>query len=229
MSIWEKLAAATADLSSMGGGHHVLHRGQKQNSLDDALPFTVGMISLCAKMAKSDGVVTKDEVRAFKKAFKVSDAEMKQAARVFNIAKQDVGGYEACAEELATVFSGDRKMLEYVLEGVFHVAKADGVLHPREEEFLRQVAKHFGFTDAEFTFMKARHALGPERNPYDVLGINSSVSNEELSSHYYRLVAENQPDKFVMRGMPKEFVLIATERVSAINEAYAAIAKERGI
>ena len=56
MSIWERLAAATADLSIS-----VLHRDQKQNRpLDDAVPFTVGMISLAAKMAKADGVITKE-------------------------------------------------------------------------------------------------------------------------------------------------------------------------
>jgi DnaJ like chaperone protein len=226
MSIWDQLAAATADLSIAS----FLHRDQKQNRpLDDAVPFTVGMIALAAKMAKADGVITKDEVFAFKKAFKVSDLEMKQAAHVFNLAKQDVGGYEACAEELVTVFKGDRKMLEYVLEGVFHIAGADRVVHPKEEEFLRQVSKCFGFTDAEFTFMKARHTLAHERNPYDVLGVKPSVSNEELSSQYRRLVAENQPDELVMRGMPKEFVLIATEKVAAIDESYEAIAKERGI
>ena len=243
MSIWKKLAAATADLSIGsqigallgGGGDARPFTGAKvANSdgvvpADNALPFTLGMISLGAKMTKADGVVTKDEVRAFKKAFKVSDAEMKDAARVFNLAKQDVAGYETCADELIAVFRGDRKVLEYVLEGLFHIAKADGVLHPQEEQFLGQVAKCFGFTDAEFTFLKARHTIAAERNPYDVLGMKPSVSNEELRSQYRRLVAENQPDEFVMRGMPKELVLIATEKVAAINEAYDAIAKERGI
>ena len=237
MSIWEKLAAATADLSFGGQiaarlgdarGHHVRDQIQDK-AADNALPFTVGMISLGAKMAKSDVVVTKDEVRAFKKAFKVSDAEMKHAARAFNLAKQGVAGYETCADELITVFRGDRKMLEYVLEGVFHIAKADGVIHPKEEEFLRKVAKRFCFTDAEFDFMKARHTPGPERNPYDVLGLEPSVGNDELRNHYSRLVAENQSDEFLARGMPKEFVLISTERVAAIKQAYDAIAKERRI
>ena len=62
-----------------------------------------------------------------------------------------------------------------------------------------------------------------------MLGVKPSVSNEELSSRYRRLVAENQPDELTMRGMPKEFVLIATEKVAAIDESYEAIAKERGI
>lgn len=239
MSIWEKLAAATSNLSMPGqiagllgcaGQRSSFALDQKQNwPEDDALPFTVGMISLSAKMAKADGVVTKDEVHAFKKAFKVSDSEMKHAARAFNLAKKDARDYEACAEEVVTVFKGDRKMLEYVLEGVFHIAKSDGVLHPQEEEFLRNVATHFGFTEAEFGFMKARQALGPERNPYEVLGVKQSVNNEELTSQYRRLVAESAPEAYVKRGMPKEFVLIATEKVAAVEEAYGAIAKERGI
>ena len=108
------------------------------------MAFTVGVIVLGAKMAKADGVVTTDEVNAFKDAFKVSNAEMKQAARVFNLAKQDMAGYEACAEQLVIVFKGNRKLLEDVLEGLFHIAKADDALHPEEEQFLGQVAKRFG-------------------------------------------------------------------------------------
>ncbi len=74
MSIWDALAAATADLSILPSEHRDLNPNIPS---DEAVPFTVGMISLAAKMAKTDGVVTKDEVLAFKKAFNVSDAEMK--------------------------------------------------------------------------------------------------------------------------------------------------------
>ena len=239
MSIWEKLAAAATDLSigaqidaliGGGSGNYVKDHNQKQNGpAENQVPFTVGIIALGAKMAKADGVVTKDEVRAFKGAFKVSDAEMKHAARVFNLAKQDVTGYEACAEQLVTIFKGNRKLLEDVLEGLFHIAKADEKLHPGEERFLAQVAKRFGFTDTEFSYIKAGHVIAAQRNPYDVLGIKPFVSNEELKSHCRKLVADNHPDKLVARGVPKEFIAIATEKVNTINEAYNAIAKERGI
>jgi DnaJ like chaperone protein len=56
-----------------------------------------------------------------------------------------------------------------------------------------------------------------------------SAGFNRASSQYRKLVAESQPDEFVMRGMPKEFILLATEKVAAINDAYDAIAKERGI
>ena len=86
-----------------------------------------------------------DEVNAFKEVFKVPEGEMKNVARIFNLAKQDVAGYEAYAEQLAAMFKGNRKLLEDVLEGLFHIAKADKVLHPREEQFLapgRQALRH---------------------------------------------------------------------------------------
>ena len=189
----------------------------------------MGVVALGAKMAKADGQVTMDEVNAFKEVFKVPEGEMKNVARVFNLAKQDVAGYEDYAEQLATMFKGNRKLLEDVLDGLFHIAKADETLHPGEEQFLAQVAKRFGFTDSEFSYIKARHVVAAKRNPYEVLGIDPSIGNEELKSHYRKLIAENHPDKLLARGVPEEFIAIATEKVATINEAYEAIARERGI
>ena len=97
---------------------------------------------------------------------------------------------------------------------------------PREVEFLGQVAKRFRITETEFRYIKARHVIVAKRNPYDVLGVNASIGNEELKSHYRKLV-EDHPDKLMARGVPKEFVAIATEKLAAINEAYAQIANER--
>jgi DnaJ like chaperone protein len=238
MSIWGKLAAATADLSIggpigalLGGGaaRDVRDSHKEQDRPENQLPFTVGVIVLCAKMAKADGSVTTDEVKAFREAFNVSAAEMKQAAGIFNFAKQDMTGYEPCAEQLVTIFKGNRKLLEDVLEGLFHVAKADEEVHPQEEQFLGRVAKLFGFTDAEFGSVKARHVVAAKRNPYDVLGVKPSVSDEELMSHYRMLVADNHPDKLIARGVPKEFVTISTEKVATFSEAYDEIVKDRSM
>ena len=101
-------------------------------------------------------------------------------------------------------------------------------MHPNEERFLGGVAKRFGMTETEFAYVKARHIVAAKRNPYDVLGVRPSITNDELKSHYRKLIAENHPDKLIARGVPKEFVSIATEKVAAINEAYDQIAKERG-
>ncbi len=236
MSIWDRLALAVTQSSvgaSIGtlfggaGGAAEVEREPLDRSADNEVPFTVGVIALSAKMAKADGVITRDEVKAFKEAFRISDGEMKHVSRIFNLAKEDVTGYEDFAEDLVNVFKGNRELLEDVLEGLFHIAKADEILHPQEEQFLRNVAKRFGLTDTEFNYIKARNVAATERNPYDVLGVNPSVSNDELKSHYRRLIADNNPDKLLARGVPKEFITIANTRVVAIDAAYDAIVKQR--
>ena len=95
MSIWEKLAGATAELLRSGlieavrGGVNGQEAGKVQ------VAFTVGVIALGAKMAKADGVVTRDKVNALKEVFKIPAGEMKNVANIFNMAKQDVTGYQA--------------------------------------------------------------------------------------------------------------------------------------
>jgi DnaJ like chaperone protein len=230
MSIWEKLAGAATGMVRSGPiGAFLGGNKEQEGPAEDQVAFTVGVIVLGAKMAKADGVVTDDEVNAFKEVFKIPAGEMKNVAQIFNMAKQDATGYEAYAEQLASMLKGNRRLLEDVLEGLFHIAKADNVLHPREVEFLGQVAKLFGITETEFGYIKVRHVIVTKRNPYDVLGVTPSINNDELKSHYRKLVEENHPDKLMARGVPKEFVAIATEKVAAINGAYGEIATVRGI
>jgi DnaJ like chaperone protein len=241
MSIWGKLAGAAAGLAVggpigalLGGfaGHFVIDRDKDDDdggTGENQVAFTVGVIALGAKMAKADGVVTDDEVSAFKDVFKVPEGEMKNVARVFNLAKQDVAGYEAYAEQLATMFKNNKQLLEDILDGLFHIAGADEVMHPKESEYLENVAAKFGFSKTEFQYIRARHVRSDRRNPYDVLGVKPDIGDAELKSAYRKLVAENHPDKLLARGVPKEFIALATEKIASINEAYDEIARERGL
>ena len=91
------------------------------------------------------------------------------------------------------------------------------------------MAKRFGFTEPQFNCIKARHVAASKRDPYEVLGLDPSVSDEQLSNHYRALLAENRPDALIARGVPAEFIAIAIEKVGAFNEAYKAIAEQRGL
>ena len=60
--------------------------------------FTLSFIILAAKLAKSDGIVSDDEIRAFKEKFKVPKSEIPKVAKIFNEAKKDTYGYKQIAD-----------------------------------------------------------------------------------------------------------------------------------
>jgi DnaJ like chaperone protein len=233
MSIWERLSAATRELSlggqlsSLLGFEPARDQPKRYAEADNEVPFTLGVIVLSAKMAKADGTVASYEVKAFKEAFKVSPAEMKQVAPLFNSAKRDAANFEDDAERLVTIFRGNRKLLEDVLDGLFHIAKADEEVGRQEERFLSEVAKRFGFTTSEFDSIKAGHIDSAKRNPYDVLGVKPSISDEELDRHYRKRLEDDDAEQLVARGVPKEFAIIAQEKRAALREAYDTIMKKR--
>jgi DnaJ like chaperone protein len=240
MSIFGKLGGAAAGFMLGGGpigaligalaGHFLIDREMPTLEPGEApgVVFTIAMIALAAKMAKADGVVTDDEVETFHRLFRVAPQEQSSVDRVFRLAQQDTAGYEAYATQIAKMLVGNPGLLEDILDGLFDIAKADGVFHPGEAAFLERVADIFGFTQNAYRRIRAAH-LGPDKgDPYIVLGVAFDASDEEVRATYRMLVRENHPDKLIARGVPEEFIRLATDKLAVINGAYDKIEKERG-
>jgi DnaJ like chaperone protein len=232
MSFWEKLlnAVGTAGnaLSAVVEAIRTLFEGDPETRRKVA--FSVAIIALSAKMAKADGVVTDKEVNAFREIFEFPDDQAKNVARLYNLARQDVAGYEAYAERLSSLCVTCAKncpVLEDVLDGLFHIAKADGMIHDKEIAFLAHVAEIFKMSQERFEQIMARHVSSNGRDPYKVLGVSPSDDFPTIRRRYHGLVHENHPDRLVSRGVPKEFHAIANERMAALNAAYEEIEKER--
>ena len=230
MSVWSSLETIVAAIQTGGAQvvdrlvQLVLARPEGTNRVG----FTVAMIALSAKMAKADGVVTTDEVLAFRDLFHVPPGEERNVIRLFNLAQQDVAGFEVYAKKLADLFPYDRKTLLDILDGLFYIAKADGVVHQDEISYLERVAEVFGLDDREFSRVLARH-VRENSDPYEVLGLGSEASDEDLKKKYRREVLETHPDRLIARGVPEEFVQIANDRLAALNAAWAQIRAERGL
>ena len=191
--------------------------------------FSVAIIALSAKMAKADGVVSQAEIAAFRQILEIPPEEMRNVFRLYDIAKEDIAGFDVYAARLRALCedeNGNCQLLGDVLDGLFHIAKADGLVHERELAFLEEIAAIFGLDAAAFTRLRDRHIAGPD-NPYAVLGLDADASAAETRSQYLTLVKENHPDRLAARGVPDEFMFIASERMKAINDAYSKIAKRQ--
>ena len=184
--------------------------------------FFAGLIALAAKMAKAEGVATQGEFDAFRSVFTFSDRDLPRVRALYDLAKQDVAGFEAYARRVSASLNRDAALLEDVLDGLFHVAKADGAVHEDELAHLEAAAVAFGLGGPAFQRIRARH-LSEDNDPHVVLGIDPGLSADELKQHYRRLVAENHPDRLIARGLPPECLRIANDRLAAINAAYAAL------
>jgi DnaJ like chaperone protein len=244
MSLWGKIVGGAAGLA-MGGpigalvgliaGHVLLDERPPGAQADARIPrerqaaFIIGMIALSAKMAKADGAVTADEVAAFRQIVKAPPGEMRQVEWVFDQARQSVAGFQSYARQLARLFKDEAAVLEDLLDALFHIARADGVFHEAEDRYLRAVAEIFGFDAAAYESIRARNIPDAATSPYAVLGLTPAASNDEVKAAYRRLVKEHHPDAMIARGVPEEFVAVATERVAAINGAYEKIEKLRGM
>jgi DnaJ like chaperone protein len=196
------------------------------------IAFATAVIALGAKLAKADGRVTPDEIRAFRQVFQIDDDEVGDVARIYNQARASTEGFEAYARQIAMLFQRDRYLLEELLKGLFEVARADGELNRAELDFLRRVATLFGFDQVTFDEIHRRFVASGRRmsgadDAYAVLGLSRQASDDEVRKTYRRLVREHHPDRLVAKGLPAEFVAHANRTLADINVAYDRIAKER--
>ncbi|HUO03091.1 MAG TPA: DnaJ family molecular chaperone [Rhizomicrobium sp.] len=233
MSVWGKVGGGAAGLLVGGpvgavlgavAGHFLFDRES-----DPGVVFTMAIIALAAKMARAGGNPGDEEFAIFRRVFGVPPEEEANVRRIFNLARQDIAGYEAYAAQIANLFKDNPAMLEDILDGLFEIAKSDGILHPCESAFLERVSDIFGFAPNEFRRIRASHFAPELTDPYVILGLSYTADEDEIRRTYRRLVRENHPDSLVARGVPEEFVKLANDKLAAINTAYAKILAEQGL
>jgi DnaJ like chaperone protein len=221
MSIWSRISDALAALAAGEGLSAVFDR--LRSPPERSVAFTIAVIALGAKMAKADGQVTRDEVTAFREVFHIAAQDEAGAAKVFNLARQDAAGFEEYARRIRSMFATEPDTLRDLLEGLFHIAMADGFYHPNENAFLEEVARIFEVPSAEFGALRMRFAPDAPQDPYTVLGVAPDSTVADIRQVYRKLVRENHPDAMIARGVPEEAVKLAQKRMADINRAWAEI------
>jgi len=225
MSIWSRIRDAIGALAKGEPLSAVL--GRLATPPERTVAFTIAVIALGAKMAKADGRVTSDEVAAFRRIFHIPKHEEANAARVYNLARTEVAGFEGYARQMARMFRDRPRVLADLLEGLVFIAAADGEFHPAEAGFLAEVARIFGVGEAEFRAIRARHLPG-ERDPWAILGLPPGTAPEAVRRRYRALVRKLHPDRMIARGVPEEARRLAEQRLAVVTTAYREVMQEVG-
>jgi DnaJ like chaperone protein len=195
--------------------------------------FAITVTVLAAKLSKCDGPVKRAEIDAFKRNFRIPPESARNIGRLFDQARDGTEAFEPYAAQLAEAFADNRGLLEQVLASLFNIARADGPLNAREQEFLRRTHRYLGLDqvswDRAFGGSPRTPVQDDADDPYLALGVSRTTSAEELRATWKRLMRENHPDSLASRGVPADFVARASDKVARINAAWDRIKRERGL
>ena len=230
MTIWGIIIGGAAGFAIGGpigallgaAAGHVAGRGLKHAIAPEQtrnVAFTVAVIALSAKMARTDGVVTKSEINAFRSRVHIPQKDLPQVAKFWDLARQTQDGFQSYAKQTVTLFGGRAPILEQLLDLLFHIAKADGDITESEWAYLSEIALIFGYNEKDFAHFSEIYATD-NPPPHHVLGIAKSASITEIRTAWKRLAKEHHPDQLIAKGMPDEFIANATDRLARINRAY---------
>jgi DnaJ like chaperone protein len=241
--IWGKLIGGAAGLAFGGplgaligaAAGHALDRSVGVDAGDPdperSVAFTIAVIALSAKMAKADGAVTRDELAAFREVFRFPPEEEANVDRFFDLARRDTAGFEGYARQIAGLFRDAPEVLERLLGGLFHIARADGRVPPAEIAYLRRVAAEFGYDDAAFERLRlAELGTGEDPGePYAILGVDPRATDAEVKAAWIAQARAHHPDRLTAQGLPRAAIDLATARVARINDAWDRVRRQRGI
>ncbi len=239
MTIWGKIIGSTTGFA-LGGPIGALLGGAAGHALDKfktkkKLPeevalkqigFTIGVIVLSAKMAKADGKVTKNEIKAFKQKINVPDNEIKNVARLWDQAKKTSDGFEVYAKQISNLLEKNSSVLEELLNLLVIIAEADGKITNLEKIYLKEVSDIFGFSEKDFERI-CYSKLNVYIDPYQTLGVSKDTPLEEIKNKWKKLAIKHHPDRLISQGIPKDIVETNTYRLKEINNAWDLIKNEQ--
>jgi DnaJ like chaperone protein len=189
--------------------------------------FSTAVTALGAKLAGADGRADAHEYAAFREVFQPEPSSERNVQMLFDLASQTTHGYESYARRLARRYRNCPQLLEDVLDGLFHIAAANGVVTADEAVYLERVSQLFGLSPLTYRRIRATHLGAGADDPYVVLGVEPDASDEAVRAARRMLLAECHPDRVRGRGLPQEFVEVFNAKAAAINQAFDEITRER--
>ncbi len=233
MSIWGKLLAGTFGFA-LGGpigallgviaGHSVDKIRSQSSTYQENIEtpqeiITIGIIILSAKLAKADGQVTTDEIKAFREKFKIPPDFQSDVGKIFNEAKKSTDDFHQYAQQLGMLFRGQPQVLEQIINLLFFIAEADGEISNPEINFIENCAKYFGLNRVQYESIQSIW-LDKQSNPYKILGVSKEASDSEIRNTWIKFNKELHPDQLRSQGVPQELIIKSEDRLSVINQAY---------
>ena len=215
---------------------------KKQANVDEA-KF---LVSLLAKVAKSDGRVSELEARLITQVLddlsqKVSGVR-EYLKEVYNSQKENVDNAYETARNYKRAFNLNYDTCVARLTFFLNLAYIDGEFNKSEQDVIRNIAYGFGIDKETLDeiifkfdsfygsrFGADRDEMSQENDAFEVLGLSKNASLDEVKARYKELVRQYHPDILMGRGESKEVIERSTKKLQEINEAYGRLKEKFGV
>ncbi|HTO37616.1 MAG TPA: TerB family tellurite resistance protein [Brumimicrobium sp.] len=190
--------------------------------------FPTMLVALSAVIMKADNRVMKSELNYVKTYLKQQfgdqfTSEHLQTLRTFIDNPHNIPLSQICYDiKLRTSVEIRVQLLHYL----FGIAKADGEVSQLEMRELHKIADLLGVPNMDFTSVQNMYQRDTDSD-YKVLGIDKTVSDDEVKKAYRKMAVRYHPDKVATMG--EEYQKGAKEKFQKVQEAYENIKKERAM
>jgi DnaJ like chaperone protein len=197
-------------------------------------------------LAKSDGRVTEDEIRAARNVMHrlgLKPALVRNAIHWFNDGKRADYPLLGRAQELRRRFARRGELRLLFVRLLLEVSVAKSRVLPRERALIWSICDKLDIGRVELAQLEAmiraqkgfrRSAAGDAdrdrvRHAYATLGIDPDADNDEIKRAYRRMMNRNHPDKIAADKPGVEAVAEAEKKTRAIRSAYEMLKARRSI
>ena len=188
--------------------------------------FLFSLTVLATAIMKADGRIMRSELD-YVKEFLKHNFGLEATREAMNIIKKlsthEIPLADVCNQIRYNMDIAARTQLLYFL---FGIAKADNAVSDPEIRLLENISDMLGINRTSFNSIKSMYYDDLE-SAYQILGITSTATPEEIKKAYRKMALENHPDKVGHLG--EDIRKAAEEKFTQINVAYEKIKKQRNI
>ena len=188
--------------------------------------FFVSLLVLSSAVIKADGRTHPAELRTVREFIRTNFGEQAatQAEQILQrLDSQQVNIYSVGGQIAANMnYSQRLQLFQYLVS----IATSDGDFSASEKSVLEAIASAIRLTSTDTASIIAMYYKEAD-SAYTVLEISPSATDDEVRSAYRRMAMKYHPDRVATLG--PEVQKAAEEKFKKIQEAYAAIKKQRGI
>lgn len=201
------------------GGRRPYTQSEQRNS------FLISLLVLSTAVMKADGKTLKSElnfIKVFVRQNFGESAVQDSLTIIKKLLQSNIDVYQACSQIKQYMQMSQRLQLFHYLLGI---AQADGQVSPEESSMLFTIGGYLGLSEKDI-----RSIMGmfePEKDPYKILEIDKSATDEEVRKAYRRLAVKFHPDK--VENLGEDVKKAAEEKFKSVQSAYEQIKKERGM